>query len=262
MRPGTKQFLFVFSLGMLGVLSFLFVDLKAFVALIPLPQGTQVPELNWAFKLLSLIQPSVLVAIATLVGVGLASRVGLHAPAAEAFAYNKPVLPELRPQILPGILGGVVGGLGIVATGFGTRALLPPDAVSRISRLGEILPLPTRFLYGGLTEEVLFRWGLMTLLVWLAWRFLQKRQGDPRGVYFVAAIVLTALTFAAGHLPLAFLIVPNPTALLVVFVIVANSLFGLVAGLLYWKRGLESAMIAHITTHIVLFASSLLGAYF
>lgn len=262
MKPGTKQFLVIFALGMLGVLSFLLVDLKALVSLMPLPEGTEVPDLNWAFKLLSLIQPSVLVGLATLIGVGLASKVGLHAPAAEAFAKRKAVLSSLLPQILPGILGGVVGGAGIVAIAFGTRALLPLDAATRISQLGEVLPLPTRFLYGGLTEEVLFRWGMMTLLVWLAWKFLQKSEARPRGVYVVAAIVITSVTFAIGHLPLALLIIPNPTPVLLAFIVFGNSFFGLVAGLLYWKRGLESAMIAHIITHVVLFASSLLGAYF
>jgi membrane protease YdiL (CAAX protease family) len=29
-------------------------------------------------------------------------------------------------------------------------------------------------------------------------------------------------------------------------------MFGLVAGFLYWKKGLEAAIIAHITTHVVL----------
>ena len=42
------------------------------------------------------------------------------------------------------------------------------------------------------------------------------------------------------------------TAPIVVYVITANSIFGTVAGFLYWRRGLEAAMIAHISAHVVL----------
>ena len=45
------------------------------------------------------------------------------------------------------------------------------------------------------------------------------------------------------------------TAPLVAYVITANSIFGIFAGFLYWNRGLESAMIAHIFAHVVLIAA-------
>ena len=44
--------------------------------------------------------------------------------------------------------------------------------------------------------------------------------------------------------------------------IVANSIFGLIAGYLYWKRGLESAMFAHMVAHVLLLTASYYGAYF
>jgi membrane protease YdiL (CAAX protease family) len=45
-------------------------------------------------------------------------------------------------------------------------------------------------------------------------------------------------------------------------VIVANSLFGLIAGYLYWKRGLESAMLAHMLAHVLLLTASRFGTYY
>jgi hypothetical protein len=39
------------------------------------------------------------------------------------------------------------------------------------------------------------------------------------------------------------MLVPEATHALVFFVIIANSAFGLVAGYLYWKKGLELAMV-------------------
>jgi len=55
---------------------------------------------------------------------------------------------------------------------------------------------------------------------------------------------------------------PEPTLALTLFVIVGNSAFGLIAGYLYWKKGLESAIIAHALTHVVMFTASYFGAYF
>jgi membrane protease YdiL (CAAX protease family) len=55
---------------------------------------------------------------------------------------------------------------------------------------------------------------------------------------------------------------PETNFVLTLFVIVANSAFGLIGGYLYWKKGLESAMIAHALTHVVMFTASYFGAYF
>lgn len=55
---------------------------------------------------------------------------------------------------------------------------------------------------------------------------------------------------------------PEMTLALTLFVIVSNSAFGLIAGYLYWRKGLESAVLAHALTHIVLFTASYFGAYF
>ena len=51
-----------------------------------------------------------------------------------------------------------------------------PETVTRIAALGKLVPLQTRLLYGGITEELLLRWGLMTLLVCAAGRRLKARR--------------------------------------------------------------------------------------
>ena len=132
----------------------------------------------------------------------------------------------------------------------------------RIAAFGKLVPLPTRLLYGGITEEVLLRWGLMTLLVWAGWRLFQKGRDQPRPACFVGAILISSVVFGIGHLPIAFMLLPEDSFALTSYTVVANSLFGLIAGYLYWKRGLESAMIAHMTAHIVLLTASYLGAYY
>ena len=247
------MFLILFAIGMAGVLSLLLFDLAAIIELVPLPPGAEVPTVDTRLKLLTLVQPTILLALAVFIGGRLAPQVGLSAPFAEALAERRgDASAALRRQITPGIVGGLAGGSSIVLAFLLSRPLLLPETRALIMRFTALMPAPTRFLYGGITEELLLRWGFMTLLVWLAWRFIQRRRGHPGRATFIGAILIAALLFGIGHLPVVFLLFPRPEPVLIIYVIIANSIFGLIAGYLYWKKGLESAMLAHMVAHVVL----------
>jgi membrane protease YdiL (CAAX protease family) len=211
------------------------------------------PAPLWVISLASLAQSTVLVALAVWAGVALAPRVGLGAPAFEAAVTSRSIAAALRPQLLPGLVAGVVGGIGLFAIG----GYASPAALAEVQQRFE-LPILGRVLYGGITEEVLLRWGLMTALVWLAWRFVQRRQGTPRATYVWLAIVVSALLFGAGHLPAAAVLIGQLTAELVLFVVGVNAAFGMLFGWLYWRYGLEAAIIAHATAHLVSYLAGLL----
>ena len=70
-------------------------------------------------------------------------------------------------------------------------------------------------------------------------------------MYVWLAIVTSALIFALGHLPVAHYFLGGLTPTTLSWVIGANMSLGILFGWLYWRRGLESAMIAHATTHLV-----------
>jgi len=36
------------------------------------------------------------------------------------------------------------------------------------------------------------------------------------------------------------------------YIVIANSVFGLITGYLYWKKGLEAAIVAHMLAHSVI----------
>jgi len=262
MTVKTRLFLILWITGLAGVLSILLIDLNALISILPILPGTEVPTITPTLKLITPLQPAVLVAFAVLVGVGLASSVGLSSPAAEAAARGGDAISALKPQIVPGIIGGLAGAISLTLVAAVLKPFLSPDVVARLGEFGKVLPPLTRLLYGGIVEELMLRWGMMTLLVWAAWRLFQKGRGDPKPACFVGAILASSLLFAVGHLPLAFVLFPEPTFALLVFAVAANSAFGLIGGYLYWKKGLESAMIAHGLTHVGLFAASYFGAYF
>ena len=215
------------------------------------------PELPppWLFKIISVIQPTIIVTLAVAVGVWLSPSVGLHSPAAEAAANGEPFFPKLKPQILPGLIAGLATGVALVASWVVAKPFFTEEFVNRALEFNKFMPHITRFLYGGLTEEILLRWGVMTFLVWAKWRIFQKGEGTPKTRYFVAAIVISAVVFGMGHLPIASMLAGGLTLPIVIYVITANSIFGIAAGFLYWRRGLEAAMIAHISAHVVLISA-------
>jgi len=80
--------------------------------------------------------------------------------------------------------------------------------------------------YGGITEELLLRLFLMTLIAWGIWRTAYKAQLPPDATVFRAAIVAAAVLFGVAHLPAAALFWPL-TPVVVARIIALNTLGGL-----------------------------------
>jgi hypothetical protein len=251
----TKLFVILWLAGMAGVLSVLLIDLSAIIANIPSAAGTEMPFHPLVIKLLSVVQTGILLSVAVFIGLQLAPSVGLAAPAAEAWTSGASFSAALKPQVLPGVVGGVIAAVAILSTWLFFRPQLPFVFVTRAERLNSSLPILTRLLYGGITEELLLRWGLMTFVVWALWRIFQRGRGTPRAIYVVSAIVISSIVFGIGHLPIVKALGADFTLSIVTFVVLANSLFGLVAGYLYWRKGLEAAVIAHMSTHVIFIAA-------
>jgi hypothetical protein len=221
--------------GVVAVVWALLPTLREHQEVLPLPL--------WSMALLGGLQTSVLLVLAVALGAGLAHRVGLRAPAVSAWLLGQPVGSALRTQWRAGALGGVAGAAWLWALAqLAPAALTPADAASA-------LPLAVKLLYGGITEELLARWGVMSLLLWLGWRVVQRGQGRPSRTLVALAIGLSALVFAAGHLPAALAMAGALDAPVLAYVLVGNTAFGLVAGWLYARHGLEAAILAHMLAH-------------
>ena len=225
--------------GMLGVIPMTISVVPALLAGKPL----RLPL--WLIETTSCLQSAVLVALAVWAGVALAGRVGLSALAFRAFAAREPIWPALRAQLLPGAVGGVAGGTILLVCARYTPASL---AAAKQSFDPSLL---VRVLYGGLTEELLLRWGFMSLVLWSCWKLAQTAGEPPRLAWVWTAILGGALLFAAGHLPTAAHLTGKLTADVVAYVLIGNAAFGVLAGWLYWRFGLETAMLCHALAHVL-----------
>jgi hypothetical protein len=230
-------------LGIIGMASMLTMD-------IPLPADV-VDILKEKFtplqiKLLIFLNPGILLIVAVVVGTILYQKVHLKVPIIEKLVgINKEHL-NLSEIIKYGIIGGVITGVLLTLAVLIFKPLTP----SEFKELSESLQptLAARFLYGGFTEEILLRFGLMTLVVWLN----SKMFKGTKNITYWTGIILASLIFAIGHFPIAFQSVDNPSIILLTYILIGNSIGGIVFGWLYWKKGLECAFLAHIFAHVIL----------
>ena len=106
-------------------------------------------------------------------------------------------------------------------------------------------------LYGGVIEEVLLRLFMMSLIAYLAWKIFFRRETDtPTGV-IIAANIIAAILFAAGHLPSTIQMFGAITPMILLRCFLLNGVAGLIFGRLYRKYGIQYSMMAHAGAHIV-----------
>ena len=104
--------------------------------------------------------------------------------------------------------------------------------------------------YGAVIEEVMLRLFFMSLVAFVLWKVFARKQETPSAAVLVAANVIAALLFAAGHLP-STAVMMGLTPMIIFRCFLLNGVFGLAFGWLYRRYGLRYAMMAHGGCHIV-----------
>lgn len=194
-------------------------------------------------KLATMVQPLLLTVLAIWLGQRFAPRLGLGMPLLAARAAGEPVWPLLRPRLL--VIAAASLAVGLLLVGW-ARLMVPLLGVENSVLARFQVPLLTRLLYGGIGEEVLMRWGMLTVL---AAAGLQL--GLARGPALLMAALLSALLFGAGHLPLLGLMAQDPPVWAAAAVVLGNALPGLIFAGLFIGYGLEAAMLAHAGAHLI-----------
>jgi membrane protease YdiL (CAAX protease family) len=242
-----RQFVILYGAGLLGILSLL-LTLPALMADRPAPVGT--PDLPpMALAAISLINPAVLLVVAVAVGIRLAPGLGFRSYLAERGATGRFPWYRLREDGPTAVIAGSAAGI-FVAVADATLQRMWPE-IRPPEEIGwSVGFFVSGLLYGGITEELLLRWGLLTALAWAGWRTFRPSSAKPPAALVWTAIVLTALVFGAAHLPTAAGLMPL-TMPVVVRIVSLNAAAGIVFGFLFWRRSLEAAMIAHAMGHVI-----------
>lgn len=149
------------------------------------------------------------------------------------------VLPIIREACFWGLFGGLL--TVVLCIPFWDISVLLLKEEMKVALWKSVLAC----FYGGTTEEILFRYFMMTFFVWLFGRMKLKTAG------IWLAIILNGIIFGLGHIGITSGMTVI-TADIIIRAVLLNGSLSVIYGILYWKRGLESAMMAHFSTDVVL----------
>lgn len=196
----------------------------------------------------SLVFLTVLTIPSIALGIGMGRQIGLGVPDIAAIVSRRPgsFRSLLRHKVSAAGLGLLLGG-ALFLIRMINESQLPP----------ELPALGHRGVAGGLAvslgaavaEEVWFRLGLMTLLVWIAARI--RGDDGARPIVVWPIIVITSVAFGMAHLPqLTSYGAASPFA--IATTIVGNTAVGILYGWCYWRYSLVAAITAHFSVDLVL----------
>jgi hypothetical protein len=222
-----RSFLYVWMAAVISVLLYVPAALPKLI-----PAHAHIPFSMNTFIVIQILIYIISAAIFAAAGAYLTPRVGFRAYLANLPLKEKDFWIVLKRQFFYGAATGLTG--AIVAY------LIAPHFIAYISNV----PLIPR-LFGSIFEEVVMRWGLMTIIVWILLRIFQQRSGIHKNILIGSGIFLSQILFAFGHFPvLVSLGTANPMwSVFTIFIV------SLPWGWLFWKQGLESAFIAHASFH-------------
>ncbi len=216
-------------------------------------QGDILRETPLPFPLVILIivtQSALLFAVLTFIGLKLSNKLGFQIPIIEKIVAKEKIDFNVKSIIKTSVLLGTLTGVVIVLLDFiffqfGLESLFKTISV----------PIWQGFLasfYGGISEEIVMRLFFMTFIVWLISK-ITKPKGKiiENNLLVWTSIFIAALLFGIGHLPITSELT-TLTPLVISRALLLNGIGGVVFGWLYWKKGLESAMIAHFSADIIL----------
>lgn len=203
----------------------------------------------------SIVLPSVLyLSVITIplggLGIWLGRQLGLGTPLLAALLSKQPgAWSKLFSDARTAILLGLSMGVALVLLREVTATFLPP----------EIPAFGHRGFWGGvlvsaaaaISEEVWFRLGILTILLWSIARLSGSSNIGPAVAWPV--IVLVSVGFGLAHLPqLNSYGAASPFA--IGATVIGNSLVGTMYGWCYWRLSFIAAVIAHFSVDVVIHA--------
>lgn len=208
----------------------------------------------------SIIQGAVLFSIFIFIGLLLAKRVGFTSPILEGVLRRESQAGRLKSILGLSVGLGILGGVLVILLSF----LFPQSSIAFLKAEMSVATWKgfLASFYGGIGEEIFARLFLMTIFAWIISRIIRKPDGRPANAGIWIAIILSSILFGLGHLPISGEVTAI-TSTVVFRAVLLNGVVGVIFGWLYWKKGLEAAIIAHFSADIVLHvATPLLASLF
>ena len=155
-----------------------------------------------------------------------------------------------RNPLIAAMVVSVIGGLALILLDIFFFGKYSQPIMDSYANKPTVVFLLASVLYGGVIEEVMLRLFMMSLVAFILHKIFDKKREKPSVGILVASNVVSAILFAAGHLPATYVLM-GLTPMIVFRCFLLNGGIGLLFGWLYRKHGLRYAMIAHAGCHVV-----------
>ena len=209
------------------------------------------PEVPWWAPIVAFLFGFIPTVAAVAIGVLTVWSTSLDVPVVRRLVDGRSGLATAtRSILLPSVTCAIVGFLVLHVAGGWLSSLLVPE----LAQVDHALSLWHSLLLSfsaGIREELIFRFGLMTFLVWLGVKLLRLR--TPNALLLWTANGIAVIPFALAHILSALGLGMPITPGLVVFILIANGAVGLMFGWLYMRYGIASAMLAHVCYDLMQF---------
>ncbi|MCA9105877.1 MAG: CPBP family intramembrane metalloprotease [Planctomycetales bacterium] len=208
----------------------------------------------WEFTLQSTAERMTMVAASIVVGLTKGPKVGLGL---RLLGKVDPALGEWRERawgtFKSATLAGCAIGAFLLLVQPLCEALMPPlpDAALKAEEATRTMSMwkpALASMSAGVIEELLFRFGAMTLV--LTWIMRALRSTTPTSSAVWLANLTAAFAFATLHIGNALALQIPITLGLLTNIYLVNGVAGIVLGWLYWRRGLEAAILAHAMANL------------
>ncbi|QTH40672.1 CPBP family intramembrane metalloprotease [Cohnella sp. LGH] len=193
------------------------------------------------------LQTIIIVNLAVSAGIYFGRKAGLTDPFLEGLGSGKLNVTNLIQQAGIGIVAGIICAVVWVVSYYAfIRPRLDTATVLASEQARQQLGLAARVASGGITEEIIFRWGLLSLTMWAVLWITTSQT-----IAFWISIVITGVIFGLAHLPghIAQGCVRSP--LLIASTVLGNLWVSIICGYLFWQFGIIAAIIVHMLFHII-----------
>lgn len=194
------------------------------------------------------------------------ARTGLGLPFLEGWLRGRPVWHRLRRTVSLSFVVAIPASLLFVGA---VPLIIAVDrgvsgVAGRLTELAATYPGWWKALLAsidaGISEELFYRYLLLSLVVWLLGR-VRKGAGLSRRASVWIAIVATGLLFGWAHIDDVMGTDRHSTANLAA-IAVLSAWVGMALGWMYWKHGLESAILTHFLIDALYFAALLPALFY
>ncbi|WP_176444893.1 CPBP family intramembrane glutamic endopeptidase [Paenibacillus herberti] len=192
-------------------------------------------------------QTIAIVAVCAAAGIYFGPKIGIADQFLNGLSRGKADWNDLIRQLWIGAIAGIVCIFCWMACYYGfIRARIDRESVLIAEGLRQNLGLMTRITSGGITEEIIFRWGLLSFVMWLI-----SLMESSQPIAFWTATIITGILFGLAHLPGNLQKGCKPSPMLISSAVLGNLWVTIVCGYLLWQYGLIAAIVVHILFHVI-----------